>query len=48
MNTEELENEIIDAREQIAKVKEWVGCLFIFILAGIIFITLLLSLDGKN
>lgn len=47
-NIEELENEINDARQQIAKIKEWVGCLFIFILAAVLFSTLLLAFDGKN
>lgn len=46
MNNEELETQINDARDEIATIKEWVGFLFVFVLAAIIFVSCLLAFDG--
>lgn len=41
MDTEELVREIQEDREQIAKIKQNMGIFFIFVLAAIIFISIL-------
>ena len=48
MNPEELENEINDTRQQIARIKEWVGFLFIFVLAAIVFGSCVVAFDTKK